>query len=261
MYTVQSPMPIDYWIAKVKILNSRTDNHTSGSVHHRVHARTVVEGKLCDLQLAINVLSRSNSGNPASSHLKFLIVNPFEHPITGHLQDHFSRAAATQTGTNREMRSYLERHAVALRPGPEDLQIRMDYLRSGLFDEEKMQVLPPAGPGTRDDLQDHLRTLLRQAQQHRNCWVYVFGELWSPTTGLQRRPSNLSLEQAGSFAYGMHDIHMNQGNEPRFQQADGVHQDGGLLFHFGHLGTWVAVFLAFQGQSWETDDVTGHRLS
>ncbi|GEM48316.1 DUF2278 family protein [Deinococcus cellulosilyticus] len=253
-------MPIDYWIAKVKILSSRSDNHTSGSVHHRVHARTCLDGRLRDLQLAINVLSRSNSGEAGSSHLKFVVVSPFEHPITMDLPAYFASQAPEFQGKNRAERHYLENHAFAVRPGPQDLQVRLDYLRSGLFDPGTMQVLPPSGPGVKDDLQDHLRSLLQLARQHRDCWVYVFGELWTPGANLQRRPSSLSLQKAGSFAYGIHDIHMNQGNEPRFQQADGVFQDGGLLFHFGHLGTWVGVFLAFQGQAWETDPVTGHRL-
>ena len=41
---------------------------------------------------------------------------------------------------------------------------------------------------------------------------------------------------------------------------DGVWQDGGLLFHFPDTNQWVAVFLAFQSQSWHTDDPTGHAL-
>jgi hypothetical protein len=39
-----------------------------------------------------------------------------------------------------------------------------------------------------------------------------------------------------------------------------VWQDGGLLFHFPDTAQWVAIFLAFQSQSWHTDDATGHSL-
>ena len=35
----------------------------------------------------------------------------------------------------------------------------------------------------------------------------------------------------------------------------------GLLFHFPEQDQWVGVFLAFQSQSWHTDDVTGHRIT
>jgi hypothetical protein len=58
----------------------------------------------------------------------------------------------------------------------------------------------------------------------------------------------------------VHDIHMNQGNSPRFTRDDGVWQDGGLLLHFPGADRWVGVFLAFQSQAWHTDDATGHAL-
>ena len=57
---------------------------------------------------------------------------------------------------------------------------------------------------------------------------------------------------------GTHDIHMNQGNIPRFESHDGVWRDGALLFAFPSARQWVAVFLAFQSQAWHTDDRTGH---
>src|SRR5262249_6408442 len=53
---------------------------------------------------------------------------------------------------------------------------------------------------------------------------------------------------------------MNQGNSASFQKDDGVWQDGGLLLHFAGEARWVAVFLAFQSQTWHTDDTTGHAL-
>jgi hypothetical protein len=59
---------------------------------------------------------------------------------------------------------------------------------------------------------------------------------------------------------GVHDIHMNQGNSRRFSGDDGVWQDGGILIHFPAQSRWVGIFLAFQSQSWHTDDTTGHTL-
>jgi hypothetical protein len=53
---------------------------------------------------------------------------------------------------------------------------------------------------------------------------------------------------------------MNQGNSADFARDDGVWQDGGLVLHFPTASRWVAIFLAFQSQSWHTDDVTGHAL-
>ncbi len=56
---------------------------------------------------------------------------------------------------------------------------------------------------------------------------------------------------------GIHDIHMNQGNSRDFRKDDGVWQDGGVLIHFEKENRWVGIFLAFQSQSWCTDD-QGH---
>jgi hypothetical protein len=53
---------------------------------------------------------------------------------------------------------------------------------------------------------------------------------------------------------------MNQGNSARFQDDDGIRQDGGLLIHFPAQSRWVGVFLAFQSQAWHTDDITGHAV-
>ncbi|HET7615957.1 MAG TPA: DUF2278 family protein, partial [Bacillales bacterium] len=59
---------------------------------------------------------------------------------------------------------------------------------------------------------------------------------------------------------GIHDIHMNQGNQDKWKDDDGVWQDGALLFHYPSTDKWTAVFLAFQSQSFQTDDRTGHAL-
>lgn len=53
---------------------------------------------------------------------------------------------------------------------------------------------------------------------------------------------------------GIHDTHMNQGNPKNNHGGDnGVWQDGALLIHLPSKGTWTAVFLAFQTESWSTD--------
>jgi uncharacterized protein YukJ len=53
---------------------------------------------------------------------------------------------------------------------------------------------------------------------------------------------------------GIHDIHMNQGNPANNHGADnGVWQDGALFINLPSKGTWTAVFIAFQTESWTTD--------
>ena len=56
---------------------------------------------------------------------------------------------------------------------------------------------------------------------------------------------------------GIHDIHMNQGNVEKWKGDNGIWQDGGILIHFEKEEEWIGIFLAFQSQSWCTDD-EGH---
>jgi len=50
---------------------------------------------------------------------------------------------------------------------------------------------------------------------------------------------------------------MNQGNDKNHAGDDGVYHDGCLVFEYPS-GGFRAFFLAFQSQSFDTDDVTGH---
>jgi len=53
---------------------------------------------------------------------------------------------------------------------------------------------------------------------------------------------------------------MNQGNPPgRHAHDNGAGQDGALFFHLPREDRWIALFLAFQSQSWDTNE-HGHTL-
>ena len=47
---------------------------------------------------------------------------------------------------------------------------------------------------------------------------------------------------------------MNQGNVEKWKGDNGIWQDGGILIHFEKEEEWIGIFLAFQSQSWCTDD-------
>ena len=54
---------------------------------------------------------------------------------------------------------------------------------------------------------------------------------------------------------GIHDIHMNQGNPVNsFGKDNGTWQDGALFLYDPSAQEWTAIFIAFQSQSWSTDD-------
>jgi Uncharacterized conserved protein (DUF2278) len=81
---------------------------------------------------------------------------------------------------------------------------------------------------------------------------FSFGQPWGP----EDKPDKTFKFKPNR---GVHDIHMNQGNPRAGGHAgdNGVWRDGGLLLWFPEADRWVAVFLAFQSQSWHTDDQTG----
>jgi hypothetical protein len=117
-----------------------------------------------------------------------------------------------------------------------------------------MRLLPPSLPGADNDLSDRLAHYVNRAASAADAEVFAFGSRWGPEPGT---PDKVFHFEPGN---GIHDIHMNQGNDSRHRGDDGVWQDGGLIFRFPATNQWVAIFLAFQSQAWHTDDVTGHTL-
>jgi uncharacterized protein YukJ len=112
-------------------------------------------------------------------------------------------------------------------------EIALDYIRGGLFEPSKMEALPYNVDGKNNDLNEKVDAYLRRAISNKDAKIYVYGE---------------------QFPGGMHDIHMNQGNHSKFKKDDGIWQDGGILIHLEKENTWLGMFLAFQSQSWCTDE-------
>jgi hypothetical protein len=130
----------------------------------------------------------------------------------------------------------------------------LDFIRGNLVQRSDMRLLPPNLPGPDNDLSDKLAHYVDRATRDDAATLYAFGQRWGPEPGLRDKvfgflPGN-----------GVHDIHMNQGNDGRFVRDDGVWQDGGVLLHFPDPEQWVGIFLAFQSQAWHTDDTTGHAI-
>ena len=182
-----------------------------------------------DYRIAINVKSQL-----APSELEFIVLERFQHPITGLVEGLGLGFTPLQSG-----------------PGTGAL----DFIRGNLFDRAQMRPLPFSVPGFDNDLNEKLDRVMQRAVGDEHALVYAFGERWGPEPGKKDKyfgflPGN-----------GIHDIHMNQGNSGQFVGDDGVYQDGGVLVHFPDQQEWVAVFLKFQSQSWHTHDQTGHALT
>lgn len=217
-------MPLKrYGVLKGRAIAAKREEDQS-SPHYQVH----IQAGSTHYRIAVNVKSQLSP-----SELLFLVDDDFRHPVTANLpglEDEFS--------------------LLSTKPGGQ----AVDFIRGNLFDRSDMRLLPPNLPGPDNDLSDQIEHYVKRAMQETDARVYAFGERWGPEGGKADkifgfRPGN-----------GIHDIHMNQGNVPRFAGDDGVWQDGALMFHFPASKQWVAVFLAFQSQVWHTDDKTGHAI-
>lgn len=120
-------------------------------------------------------------------------------------------------------------------------RIALDFIRGNLFDVRQMKVVPADQDGSNNDINDLIDFWVQRAIQSNKADIYAFGEPFKQ-------------------GFGVHNIHMNQGNSGTFARENGVYQDGALFFHFGDRNSWIALFCAFQSQSFHTDDRTGDPL-
>ena len=218
-------MPLKgYGVLRGKAIERRREG-SSDTPHFQIR---VVDGDGVEFRIAVNVKSQS-----APSDLLYLLEDDFRHPITAGLE-------ALPSGW----------HDLPTAPG----DVNLDYVRGNLFDPALMRALPPDAAGPDNDLADVLDVHITRAIGDPSADLYAFGQRWGPEAGL---PDKVFGFEPGD---GVHDIHMNQGNDPKFVRDDGVWQDGGLLVHFPAVSRWVGIFLAFQSQAWHTDDVTGHAI-
>jgi uncharacterized protein YukJ len=194
------------------------------SPHFQIH---LVDDAGTGYRIAVNVLSKERP-----SELLYLADDDFQHPMTAQLPTEGSGWTA-----------------LAAEPGGGGL----DFVRGGLVDRTRMVPLPPDLPGAGNDLADRLDGYIDRAIADPAVAVYAFGQRWGPE---RAKPDKIFGFGPGN---GVHDIHMNQGNSPAYRRDDGIWQDGGLLLRYPMpYPRWTAIFLAFQSQSWDTDDTTGH---
>lgn len=218
-------MPLKtYGVLIARAVDTRREG-ADDTPHYQIH---LTDDSGTDYRAAVNVLSQQQP-----SELLYFVSEDFRHPIT-------DRLAGLGSGW----------HTLPSGPGGPNL----DYVRGNLFDPALMRKLPPDLEGPDNDLADLLDHSVRRAVADPEARLYLFGERWGPEARVKDKVFGF---QPGN---GVHDIHMNQGNSRRFRDDDGVWQDGGMLIHFPARSRWVGIFLAFQSQSWRTDDVTGHAV-
>ncbi|GAA2272018.1 MULTISPECIES: DUF2278 family protein [Kitasatospora] len=219
-------MPLnDYGVLAARAIERRREGDSVPTPHYQIHLR---DDSGVDYRVAVNVKSQQTP-----SDLLYLVDADFRHPLTQLLPE-------AGSGWTRE----------PSQPGTASL----DFIRGNLFDPALMRTLPPDLPGADNDLEDLIDHYVQRAIDEPAACIYAFGQRW-PTEQLSDKALGFGARS------GVHDIHMNQGNSGQWVADDGVWQDGGLLIRLPSENRWVAVFLAFQSQSWHTDDGTGHALA
>jgi uncharacterized protein YukJ len=217
-------MPLrDYGVLVGRVVNKKAETGRQ-SPHYQV--RVTADGT--DYRIAVNVQSAQNPPD-----LMYVAEEAFAHPLLASLVD-------LPDGFT----------LLPSKPGG----MALDFIRGNLFDRTAMRPLPASAAGPDNDLSEKIDHFIARAMKDPAARVFAFGERWGPENGV---PDKIFGFKPGN---GVHDIHLNQGNSGRFTGDDGVWQDGGLLLHFPSQQQWVAIFLAFQSQSWHTDDTTGHTV-
>ena len=89
------------------------------------------------------------------------------------------------------------------------------------------------------DLDDIMNQRFGRAQTE-GATVYFLGSCYMDTTA----------DQYFGFkpAWGIHDIHMNQGSTGSYAKENGPYQDGGVFIHYPSDDTWCAMFFKFQSE-------------
>lgn len=195
----------------------------------RPHLHVLVQAGDTSFDIAINV--KSIAANSHQNQALFLIDENFRHPATDRIQQ-------LDLGFTR---LDYERQSFAL-----------DYIRGNLFQPDQLEPVPAEENGDDNDLFAKLGFYIHRAIQHPHMLLYAFGEPWYA----QRSNSRFGFTPDR----GVHEIHMNQGNDRNHHSDDGVWQDGAILLHDTRKDWWTAIFIAFETQSWHTDDQTGHTI-
>ncbi len=213
-------MPRIYTLVKGQALSHREERGGKSP-----HFQILLDCAGTRLRLAINTRSGASRGEEAE--LLFLANDRFQHPITDQLL---------------ELPDGI--HEIPSAPGG----LALDYQRGRMFHPGDMRRIPASRPGSRNDLSDELLARVTRAINDPDARVYAWGTRWGP------EPNSIDHIFHFTPGNGIHDIHMNQGNMDEHRHDNGTWADGAIMFSTEDGAHWCAVFLAFQTQSWETDE-------
>ena len=212
-------MPVPkYGVLAGRVVERRLASGESN--HYEIHVQAAGE----HFRIAVNVQSVDGS------EVLYHVDDAFDHPVT-------SALVALAEG----------HHLVPAQPDG----LAIDYVRAGYVAKADMVPLPVEMDGDDNDLNDKIDSLVQRAMTSDGAQIYAYGSFFKDPPNKKDKYFDFAPSQ------GIHDVHMNQGNDPGHKGDDGIWSDGALLFHYPARQMWAAVFLAFQSQSWITD-ANGH---
>lgn len=216
-------MPVEnYGVLKAHPVKAVKGQHNP---HYQIH---VVDENGVDYRIAVNVQSQDRP--PA---LLYYPMANFQYP----------------NSAQQAQLAYLSTGYTALPAEPGGLAI--DFQRGGFFDSNQIPQLFRVE--TENQLNDLLDVQIQQAIADPAASVCAFGSRWYEPG----KPDQIFGFTPGN---GIHNIHMNQGNDANFASEDGTWRDGALLIYHPSTQQWSAIFLMFQSQQLPTDS-SGHRRS
>ncbi|MFY4775690.1 DUF2278 family protein [Metabacillus sp. RGM 3146] len=214
-------MPVkNYGVLKGRAIDSRMERN-SNTPHYQIH---MIGEEGVHYRIAVNVMSSSEE-----SEVLYLADDQYDASSIQILPE--LKNGYTKIDENNR-------------------NIALDYIRGNLFDPSKMKPLPNDVTGPDNDLNDFLDHYIQKAISEK-AGVYVYGSKFGP----ESQPDKVFHFTPGN---GIHNVHMNQGNEDKpgnqrdWAGDNGTYHDGGLLIQF--QDHWAAIFLAFLSESWCTDD-------
>ncbi|PWY85057.1 hypothetical protein BO70DRAFT_232876 [Aspergillus heteromorphus CBS 117.55] len=202
------------WVGQPTRYDAQTEQQDPKSPHIYLYFKDDQYSRK-EPEAAINVKSTDKD-----TRLVYWFNRNFTHPILDQLASLDEGFHLLQSSEHR-YRHYRHEESTSGLKG-------LDFLRTeGLVSIEAGTLLPSEETSDNDIL-DKLDPILTDAINQK-ATVYIFGS---------------------SYGSGIHDIHMNQGNSPSYD--NGIYEDGALLFRFED-GHWESVFLAFASQEIPTN--------
>lgn len=213
-----------------------TGHPTAGRVvsGSSAHYDITVQGGTATFTVAVNIQSVDGS------EVLYAILNSFTPPDPSGLADLASGMTALRSEPGGLALDFVRetiagdpmiaREQMALLPIASDSE---QFLREALASDNHTIALPTHA------LQNAVVQLLNQAVADPGSTIYAFGSAYADH----------------GVVDGIHDIHMNQGNPANNHGSDnGIWQDGALFLNLPGQSTWTALFIAFQTESWSTDN-------